>query len=122
MFRLKVESEEGLCKMKLYPADPEFSIGGYGRDDILVFKGAPVSLSAIQKMLEREFGEVLISLKENSIEIEMQRTDCTLVMEDIAVAIREMMENAARDLDKIEEVIKESLEKYLRRVGGNNGN
>jgi len=122
MFSFKVESEEGLCKMRLYPADPEFSIGGYGRDDILVFKGAPVSLSAIQKMLEKEFGEVLISLKENSIEIEMQRMDCSLVIEDIAVAIREMMENAARDLDKIEKVIKESLEKYLRRVGGNNGN
>ncbi|MBO8180214.1 MAG: hypothetical protein H0Z19_07010 [Archaeoglobus sp.] len=122
MFSLKVESEDGFCKMKLYPADPEFSIGGYGRDDVLVFKGAPVSLSAIQKMLEKEFGEVLVNIKENSIEIEMQRMDCSLVIEDVAIAIREMMENAAKDLDQIEEIIKESLKKYMRRVGGSNGN
>lgn len=122
MFSLRVESEEGFCKLKLYPAHPEFSIGGYGRDDILVFKGAPVSVSAIQKMLEKEFGEVLVSLKGNLIEIEMQRADCSLVINDVATAIREMMENAARDLDEIEKVIKESVEKYLRRVGGGNGN
>lgn len=122
MFSLRVESEEGFCKIRLYPDHPEFSIGGYGRDDVLVFKGAPVSLSAIQKMLEREFGDVLVNFKENSIEIEMQRMDCSLVIEDVASAVREMMENAARDLDEIEEVIKESLEKYMRRVGGSNGN
>uniref|UniRef100_A0A7C3MBR9 Uncharacterized protein n=2 Tax=Archaeoglobus fulgidus TaxID=2234 RepID=A0A7C3MBR9_ARCFL len=122
MFSFKVESGDGFCKMRIYPLDPEFSIGGYGRDDVLVFKGAPVSLSAVQKMLEKEFGEVIISLRENSIEIEMQRFDCSLVVEDIAIAIREMMENAAKDLDEIEETIKESLKKYLRRVGGDDGN
>ena len=121
MFDVKVESEDGVCKIKLYPTDPEFTIGGYGREDILVFKGAPVSISAIQKMLEREFGLAMISFRKNSIEIEVQRTDCKLVIDDVASAIKEMMENAAKDLDEIEDAIKESLKKYMRRSSGRNG-
>lgn len=121
MFDVKVESEDGVCKIRLYPTDPEFTIGGYGREDILVFKGAPVSISAIQKMLEREFGLAMINFKKNSIEIEMQRTDCKLVIDDVASAIKEMMENAAKDLDEIEDAIRESVKKYMRRTGGRNG-
>ncbi|WP_202318907.1 hypothetical protein [Archaeoglobus neptunius] len=121
MFEVKVESEDGVCKIKLFPSDPELEIGGYGRDDILVFKGAPVSISALEKMLEREFGNTIITLKGGSVEVEVQRTDCMLLIEEVADAIREMMENAARDLDEIEDAIKRSLEKFVRRSVGRNG-
>ncbi|WP_456469069.1 hypothetical protein [Archaeoglobus sp.] len=121
MFDVKVESENGVCKIKLYPSDPDLEIGGYGREDVIVFKGAPVSIAALQKMLEREFGNTLIFSRKNSLEVELQRPDCTLVVDGVAKAIEEMMENAAKDLEEIEELIKESLRKYIRRTHGDNG-
>ncbi len=122
MFDVRVESEDGVCKIKLYPADPQLEIGGYGREDILVFKGAPVSILALQKMLEQKFGNVMIVHRENSIEIEIQRTDCMLVVDSITKAVEEMMENAARDLDVIENAIRESVRRYFDRIQGSNGN
>lgn len=121
MFEVKVESENGICKIRLYPSSPELEIGGYGRNDILVFKGAPVSILALQKMLESVFGSTLVSLHKNSLEIELQKLDCRLVVDDVAKAVEEMMENAARDLEEVEEAIKESLRKYIRRMEGKNG-
>ena len=106
MFDIKVESENGVCKIKLYPADPELEIGGYGREDVVVFKGAPVSIAALQRMLEKEFGNALLTSSKNLLEIEMLSSDCSLVVDSVADAIKEMMENAARDLDEIEETIK----------------
>lgn len=121
MFDVRVESEDGVCKIKLYPSNPELEIGGYGRDDILVFKGAPVSIVALQRMLESEFGNTLIVLRKNSLEVELQRLDCKLVVDDVAKAIEEMMENAAKDLEVIEDAIKDSLQRYIRRMKGGNG-
>jgi len=121
MFEVKVESENGICKIRLYPSIPELEIGGYGRDDVLVFKGAPVSILALQKMLESVFGNTLVNLRKNSLEIELQKLDCSLVVDDVARAVEEMMENAARDLEEVEETIKESLRKYIRRMEGKNG-
>ena len=119
MFDVRVESEDGVCKIKLYPTDPQLVIGGYGREDILVFKGAPVSILALQKMLEQRFGNVMITNRENSLEIEIQRTDCMLVVDSVTKAVEEMMENAARDLDVIENAIRESVQRYLDRIRGN---
>ncbi|WP_290598165.1 MULTISPECIES: hypothetical protein [unclassified Archaeoglobus] len=121
MFDVRVESEDGVCKIKLYPSNPELEIGGYGRDDIIVFKGAPVSIVALQRMLENEFGNTLIVLRKNSLEVELQRLDCKLVVDDVAKAIEEMMENAAKDLEVIEDAIKDSLQRYIRRMRGGNG-
>ncbi len=118
MFDVRVESEDGVCKIKLYPADPQLEIGGYGREDILVFRGAPVSILALQKMLEQRFGNVIIVHRENSIEIEVQRTDCMLVVDSVTKAVEEMMENAAKDLDVIENAIRESVRRYFDRIGG----
>lgn len=121
LFEVKVESENGICKIRLYPLDPELEIGGYGRSDVLVFKGAPVSILALQKKLESVFGSTLVNLHKNSLEIELQKFDCRLVVDDVAKAVEEMMENAAKDLEEVEEAIKESLRRYMRRMEGKNG-
>ncbi len=122
MFDVQVESEDGVCKIKLYPVDPQLEIGGYGREDVLVFKGAPVSILALQKMLEQKFGNVIINNRENSLEIEIQRKDCMLVVDSVTKAVEEMMENAARDLDVIENAIRESVKRHLDRIQGKDGN
>jgi len=121
MFDVRVKSENGICKIKLYPSNPELEIGGYGRDDIIVFKGAPVSAAALQRMLESKFGGTLIVLHKNSLEVELQKLDCKLVVDDVAKAIEEMMESAAKDLEVIEDAIRDTLQKYIRRTRGENG-
>lgn len=119
MFEVELESENGVCKLKLYPKHPDFRIGGYGREDVLVFKGAPVSFTAIERMLKRDFGEVAVSRKGNSVEIEVQRLDCSLIVEHLAEAVKEMLENAARDLDMIESAVKETIDNFARKISGN---
>lgn len=92
----------------------DVEVGGYGRDDVLVYKGAPVAFSAIEKRL-----------KDMGIDVKLRNENGVLVvegdadMEKVVKVIKEILLNAERDLTEFERVVNEAVKSYIRKYERN---
>jgi len=93
---------------KLKPVDVE--VGGYGRDDILVYKGAPVAFSAIEKRL-----------RERGIDAKLRKEKEVLVIEGdvdikkVVKIIEDILISAERDLSEFERIVNDAIKSYMKK-------
>ena len=107
----EVAEEDG--KLRLRPKDPELKIGGYGYSDVVVYKGAPVSVGSIKKYLVEAGMDVDVHVDGNELVVELREGDPQKVVD----VVSQVMVNADKDLTTFEKVVRESIESYLRKTG-----
>ncbi len=111
-----VESLDGLCRIVMYPSADELHIGGYGYRDVVVYRGAPVSFSALEKKLMEAGVEAKVTAEGKHLIVTVESGEnCENVAQLIVDEISELLVSAERDLTRLEEVINESVKKYMER-------
>ncbi|MET1124232.1 MAG: hypothetical protein ABWW66_03075 [Archaeoglobaceae archaeon] len=96
---------------RLIPRSSDVQVGGYGRDDIVVYKGAPVAIAAVEKRL-----------KEMGYDAKLRNENGVLVVEGVDAAkaaevLEEMLRSAERDIEEFERVVNEAIDSYMKKYG-----
>ncbi len=107
----EVIEEDG--KLRLRPKDLELKIGGYGYSDIVVYRGAPVSVGSIRKYLIEAGIDADVYIEGNELVVELKEGDPQKVVD----VVSEVMVNAEKDLTTFEKVVNESIKSYMKKMG-----
>ncbi|OYT35448.1 hypothetical protein B6U96_10495 [Archaeoglobales archaeon ex4484_92] len=113
MWRTKIEKFPDKCRILLQPESGDLTLGGYGLKDIVVYRGAPVSINALEKKLN-EILEAKLLVKGNSLIVELN-ANCEKLIELVLNTINKMLADAEKDLIRLERVICESVKKYVEK-------
>ncbi len=92
----------------------DVEVGGYGREDVLVYKGAPVAFSAIERRL-REMGVNVKLRNDNGVLVVEGEAD----MGKVVKVIEEILLSAERDLLEFERIVNEAIRSYMRKLSMN---
>lgn len=97
--------------IKLTPLE-NVKVGGYGREDVVIYKGAPVGFSAIEKRIKSEGIEAKLKNDSGILVIETNKDP-----EKIVKIIEEILISAEKDLTDFEEVVKDAIRSYKEKYG-----
>ncbi len=112
MWKYEVK-KDGDCKVYLYPAISDLKIGGYGYNDVVVYKGAPVSFKALERALA-EIVDAHIVLEDDKLVL-ILKAECEKLVERAVEKISKVLIRAERDLTELEKVIDESVKSYMEK-------
>ncbi len=107
MFEVSVSGGKVLLK------PVEVQLGGYGRGDVLVYKGAPVAIDAIERRLRETGIDAKLRISGGTLILEMRAE----YAEKAVQVIEDMLRNAARDLAEFEEVVRDAVRSYMEKYG-----
>ncbi len=91
----------------------EVQLGGYGRGDVLVYRGAPVAIDAVERRLREAGIDAKLRIEDSVLILEVKAE----YAEKAVQIIEEMLRNAARDLAEFEEVVRDAVRSYMEKYG-----